>query len=104
MCAMCLNEEGAEMRALLKNPFFFFFSLCSLSLLVGDILILGIDGKPIPELRLLRALAATERSAVKARKQGTEHLTSIFFAVQNLFVQCGCLALIGEGNANHAFL
>lgn len=104
MCAMCLNEEGAEMRALLKNPFFFFFSLCSLSLLVGDMLMLGIDGKPIPELRLLRVLAATEQSALEADRTETEYLTSIFLAIQNLFVQCRCLALIGEGNTNHAFL
>lgn len=57
MCAMCLKAEGAEMRDLLKNPFFFFFSFGSLSLLLGERLIVGIEGRPMPELRLFRVLA-----------------------------------------------
>lgn len=52
ICAICLKAEGADIRDLLKKPFFFFFSFGSFSLLVGDRLMLGIDGSPMPELRL----------------------------------------------------
>lgn len=60
MCAICLKAEGAEMRDLLKKPFFFFFSFGSLSLLLGDRLMLGMEGKPMPELRLARDVFAVQ--------------------------------------------